>query len=185
MLVQEEELGSVIQAVTAVRSLVVEACRGRIVTIGSVGGFVNDLNRPTIPLSPVSFPLHRLHCRRCSPRRWGSACTCLGEGVVSGVGVGGEVGAEVTAWEEERSVGVRPGQCLLRWLNDGWNSLFLDLILYQLMQKTKEWTPIEPSFNHRNKHRQGLITTQHNLQLWVENITDVCLSTPVIINICQ
>ena len=39
------------------------------------------------------------------------------------------------------------------------NPLFLDLIVYKLMQKTKDLTPLEPSFNQRNKHRPGLNCT--------------------------
>ena len=35
----------------------------------------------------------------------------------------------------------------------------MDLILDQLMQKTKDFTPLEPSFIHRNKHRPGLTDT--------------------------
>ena len=39
----------------------------------------------------------------------------------------------------------------------GSNPLFQDLILDQLMQQTKDLTPFEPSFNHPNKHRPGLV----------------------------
>ena len=41
----------------------------------------------------------------------------------------------------------------------GSNPLFLDLIIYQLMQKTKDLSSLEPWFNHRNKHRPCLQPT--------------------------
>ena len=37
----------------------------------------------------------------------------------------------------------------------GSNSFFLDLILNQLMQQTKDFAQFEPLFNHCNKHRPG------------------------------
>ena len=55
---------------------------------------------------------------------------------------------------------------LWRLLNDGSNgvkSFVPGLNFGQLMQKTKDLTSLEPSFNHRNKHRPGLLRNERCL----------------------
>ena len=61
-----------------------------------------------------------------------------------------------------------------RWLQKGSNSSFMNLILYQLMEKQRDWTK-EPSFNYRNKPPPGVPYLNHCLAI-ITNIAQVYLT---------